>query len=268
MTQPADRFRSGDPALHATPPGSDDAPGYRSLRELSESAGDSTDPPVAGREPRRIEPVNDPAAPRHTRGTQWDPWSGQDPRSRTAEPAATLLAEPDLTKPRRAGARRRRQGGPRVVKRMVLGLVLVLVLGVAGYAGYRLAAPYFGFGYTVGGSATASNVHLTVVGARCGLDHVRGRSVPPESGQYCRVDVRAENTGRQAHYLDLASWQVRLDVGLDARPAAKVMAARDAMLAGNSVQTYHLFYDVPDGARMNRIDMSVGDTSAELELQS
>ncbi|MGA8115154.1 MAG: hypothetical protein WCA46_15935 [Actinocatenispora sp.] len=197
------------------------AGGYRSLREMSAA-------PSAAQKPTGAADGSVPPVLRHLGGD-------------TAAPPA-----------RRWTARRFTVLG-------IVAVVLVAVLGVGGYAGYQVLAPYYGLGYHTGGSATVDSVRLTVTEVRCGLDTAPFGNVGTPQGGYCAVVVTAENHGQNTAFVNLRDWQADLDVGLAVRPVGDWLPYRNEAVLGGQRAVFRLGFDIPDGARLSTVHMAIGD---------
>lgn len=145
----------------------------------------------------------------------------------------------------------------------VLGVVAVLViavLSVGGVLGYRWLAPYYGLGYVSGRSVTVDGVKVTTDSVRCGLDTAPfGNSGTPH-GVYCAITIGARNTGDSVASIDLRTWTADLDVGLTGvTPVGDWLAFRNELVEPHGSATYNLAYDIPRGARLDRLHFVIGD---------
>ncbi|BCJ34425.1 hypothetical protein Athai_19280 [Actinocatenispora thailandica] len=150
----------------------------------------------------------------------------------------------------------------------ILGSVagaVVLVLVVGGYFGYRALAPYYGLGYVSGRSTTVAGVTLTTTQVKCGL------STPPfgergtPHGAYCAIVVSVHNGGKQTAVINLRTWTADLDVGLDhVEPVTEWLAFRNEIVETGQKASYQLAYDIPTGARLERLHLVIGDQSGTI----
>jgi hypothetical protein len=158
----------------------------------------------------------------------------------------------------------------RGLRQTLLGaLAMLLLVGLAwgGYAAYRYFAPYYGLGYIVGRSGAVEDVVFTVTEARCGLDHVPQVAESPGKGQFCLVDVKAENNSPKSRYLSLSMFSVQLDTGSRANPASRVMSIRSLKLDAGEAKDLHLVYDVLDGVRMDSLKVQIGYETSNIPLR-
>lgn len=273
----------------AGPRGYNDAskPGYRSLRELSEEAerasgqgGQGGQTGLAG-EQQNV-PSNrrgQPARPAWPERPAWRPAASQPEATGTVRlpgrPAMgrppmgqppmgqppmghPLLGPPPVNTSQSAPGRRRRPRRHRGLLVLVLVVVLVALLGVGGYFGYQQLSPYFGAGYRTGSHTTVDDVKLTLASAQCGKSSVSGSSIKP-IGQFCTVDVTADNLSNDGAFVDFNDWSVNLDVGInDITPSVDAMALPIAVIYKGDNQTLDLVFDVPTGARLSGLNISIG----------
>jgi hypothetical protein len=228
----------------------DSAPGYRSLRELAAEsglAGEKLRTPAA--RPNRAAPTQpDPAPPLNGR----PPAAPATPAGPNGPAAPNGSARPAGGADRPVGRHRRRTFA------LVVVLVLAVVLGTGGYLGYRELAPYFGGGYRTGASATVTGVKLTVSGARCGLKSAPDSPVKPV-GQFCTVEVQADNHADDGAFIDFRDWSVNLDVGIrNVGPTVNAMQLPVAVVLKGHEQTLDLVFDVPTGARLSALNVKIG----------
>jgi hypothetical protein len=214
--------RSG-PRNEPVPPQDSAAGRYRSLKDMS-----AQQPPAAP--PQR-------AAPRQT-----------------AVPDALQNLTTTTEQPKRKWTGRRW-----TILGSIAGAV-VLVLVVGGYFGYRAVAPYYGLGYVSGRSTTVEGVKLTTTQVKCGL------STPPfgergtPHGAYCAIVVSAHNVGKQTAVINLRTWTADLDVGLDhVEPVTEWLAFRNEIVETGQKASFQLAYDIPTGARLDRLHLVVGE---------
>jgi hypothetical protein len=237
MTRPSEQ-RSSD----------DSAPGYRSLRELSAEsglAGDRLTAPAA--RPSR-------ATTSHPEGTATVRLPGRPPAGPTAPPGAPAAE----AEPRRRSRRR--------TTVLVLVLVLAVLLGTGGYLGYRAVAPYFGGGYRTGGSTSVDDVTLTLTAARCGLSSAPDSPVKPV-GQFCTVEVSADNHSDDGAFIDFHDWSVDLDVGIrGVGPTVNAMQLPVAVVLKGHSQTLDLVFDVPTGARLSALNTKIGIRTGSIRM--
>jgi hypothetical protein len=109
---------------------------------------------------------------------------------------------------------------------------------------------------------------VTVTGVRCGVRRV-GRV--PAKGQFCLVEVVAENAGREAHRLDGGA-QRAVDArgrayAIAGRAAAVLNTLRQEIAPGATVRGV-LPFDVPRGARLSTLVLheSAGSRGARVAL--
>lgn len=145
------------------------------------------------------------------------------------------------------------------------GVVIVLVAG--GIAGYRLLAPYYGLGYHAGGTATIKSVKLTVTKIECGQSAPPFGNVGTPRGKYCGVTITAHNSSKfTTVFVDLRSWTSRLDVDLTVAPVASFLPLEREVVNSGQTSTFDLTYDVPDGARMLRVNPKIDNTTSHIPV--
>jgi hypothetical protein len=142
---------------------------------------------------------------------------------------------------------------------------VVLVLVIGGYFGYRAVAPYYGLGYVNGRSTTVAGVQLTTTEVKCGL------ATPPfgergtPRGAYCAIVISAHNVGKQTAVINLRTWTADLDVGLDhVEPVTEWLAFRNEIVEAGQKASFQLAYDIPTGARLERLHLVVGEHSGTI----
>jgi hypothetical protein len=145
------------------------------------------------------------------------------------------------------------------------GVVVVLIAG--SIAGYRLLAPYYGLGYHAGGTAAIKSVNVTVTDIECGLSEPPFGNTGTPRGKYCGVTITAHNSSKfTTVFVDLRTWTSRLDVDLTVAPVASYLQAqRNYIDAGQSI-TFDLTYDVPDGARMLRVNPKIDNITRHISV--
>jgi hypothetical protein len=147
----------------------------------------------------------------------------------------------------------------------VVSVVVIAVLAVGGVLGYRWLAPYYGLGYVSGRSVTVDGVTLTTNRVTCGLDTAPfGNSGTPH-GVYCAITVGARNAGDTLASIDLHSWTADLDVGLtDVPPVEDWLAQRNEIVEPHGSATYNVAYDIPRGARLDRLHFVIGNKTGTI----
>ncbi len=141
----------------------------------------------------------------------------------------------------------------------VVTLAILALLGAGGYGGYRFLAPYYGLGYQTGGSVNVDEVKLTVTSVRCGLDTAPFGQRGTPQGSYCAVVVSAHGNGPGTAFIDLRSWRAVLDVDLTVSPVSDWLEFRNETVLSHRSSTFQLGFDIPDGARISKLTMFIGD---------
>lgn len=209
-------------------------------------------------------PPPDPAAGRY-RSLKDMSAEQPPPAPRQTAPAKPTLPEALQQLSRPAEQPRRRWTGRRWAILGSVAAVLVIVLLAGGYLGYRALAPYYGLGYVSGRSATVESVTLTTTSVRCALSEPPfGESGEPH-GTYCAIVISAHNVGRETAAINLRTWTADLDVGLThVEPVTEWLAFRNEILEPGARASYQIAYDIPKGARLERLHLVVGDHSGTI----
>lgn len=215
------------------------------------AAGGSADPgPGAERTGSAYRPLRDSTSESATGGAR--PGAAANPQLAEVLRGLSESAQPE-SKPRSTRRRLTIAG--------CVCVVVLLVIGIGGYVGYRLLAPYFGLGYKAGGTAVVDEVAVKVTSIDCGLDSAPfGNSGEPE-GAFCGVTISARNKGQDTRFTELARWTAKLDVDLTARPDSAYLENRRYPLESGQAHEFQLVYDIPDGSRMMKIQPFVSDLS-------
>ena len=145
------------------------------------------------------------------------------------------------------------------------GVVIVLIAG--GIAGYRLLAPYYGLGYHAGGTATIKSVTITVTKIDCGLSEPPFGNTGVPRGKYCGVTISAHNSSKLTTiFVDLRSWTSRLDVDLTVSPVGSFLPLEREVVNSGQTSSFNLTYDVPDGARMLRVNPTIDNITRHIAV--
>lgn len=255
-------------------------PGWRPLPQqgLAPATPPTRLPQPASPEPPRPEPERfNGFVPR---GQQAAPAADADSRTRPAGPtpssgpgAPAGSASELVEKLRALGEAQRAQPQSRWTRRrltiagaIAAGVVIVLIAG--GLAGFRLLAPYYGLGYHAGGTATIKSVKITVTKIDCGLSEPPFGNVGTPRGKYCGVTITAHNysKGFATEFVELRTWTARLDVDLSIPPVGSFLPLEREVVNSGQTSTFDLTYDVPDGARMLRINPKIDNTTRHIPV--